>query len=373
MRVLIVMAVPPLLEGGAPGRCAVGLMRGLAEHGVDAHAVAAAQYHSGPLPPGLDVELVRLERPESAPQPHRSPRLRRPLDNVATHLLAQRVRELAPDFDLVHLDQAETGACAVDGSMPSLLHIHYRIRLDRPLGPPWRRSFHWHLARARAEAEVVRRQRYLLASSPVVAASLRAANPGKEVAEAPLCLDADYYPAASLDGPPTAGLIGSGTWQPTAAAMSRFASRVWPQVLRIAPDARSLIAGRNTASLPNPAAPGLEYVGEVPSAAEFLRSLSVLLFPLTRGSGMKVKVLEALASGVPVVTTPAGAEGVDAGDGIVVAESDEQLARAAASILLDDAERRERGAAARNAFLARYASGPATLPIVRFYERMLAG
>src|SRR5205085_3334873 len=113
-----------------------------------------------------------------------------------------------------------------------------------------------------------------------------------------------------------------------------------------------------------------EVLGEVASAPSFMRRLSVLLYPVERGSGMKVKVLEAIACGVPVVTTAAGAEGIEAGEGVVVTEGDEDLAQAAVSILTDEGERRERGAAAREAFLQRYAPGPATAPLLDLYRRM---
>jgi glycosyltransferase involved in cell wall biosynthesis len=116
----------------------------------------------------------------------------------------------------------------------------------------------------------------------------------------------------------------------------------------------------------------VDVVGDVPSAAEWLRGLSLLLFPIERGSGMKVKVLESMATGLPVVTTQRGTEGIDAGAGIVVAEDDAALAAAAAAILRDGAERRERGAAARAAFLARYAPEPATAPLLELYRRIAA-
>ena len=87
---------------------------------------------------------------------------------------------------------------------------------------------------------------------------------------------------------------------------------------------------------------GVEIVGEVPSAAEFLRGLSLLLYPVRRGSGMKVKVLESLAAGVPVVTTRFGAEGIEPGAGVIVAEDDEALV-AAAVALLEDAGTEARG------------------------------
>ena len=114
----------------------------------------------------------------------------------------------------------------------------------------------------------------------------------------------------------------------------------------------------------------MEVLGEVPSAVAFLRGLSVLLYPIMRGSGVKVKTLESVACGLPVVTTPQGAEGVDVGDGIVVETDVSELAAAAAAILNDVQERRERGSAARAAFLRRYTPQPATEPLVDLYRTL---
>ena len=51
MRVLVVLAQPPLPEGGAPARCAVGLLRGLQGHGLDVKALAARQLGAAPAIP----------------------------------------------------------------------------------------------------------------------------------------------------------------------------------------------------------------------------------------------------------------------------------------------------------------------------------
>ena len=85
---------------------------------------------------------------------------------------------------------------------------------------------------------------------------------------------------------------------------------------------------------------------------------------------MKVKTLEAMASGVPVVTTAAGAEGIAPSDGVVVHERPEQLAAAAVELLTDEQARRQRGAAARADFMRRYSPRPATEPLVELYRRM---
>src|SRR5207237_3438487 len=120
-------------------------------------------------------------------------------------------------------------------------------------------------------------------------------------------------------------------------------------------------------------APGVEVAGPVACAAAWFQEISLLLYPLARGSGMKVKVLESLASGVPIVTPPAGAEGIGAGRGVVVETEDEALAEAAARILADEAERRERGAAARAIFEELYSPAPATAPLVDLYRRIAGG
>ena len=155
----------------------------------------------------------------------------------------------------------------------------------------------------------------------------------------------------SLDGgEPVVGFIGSGGWPMTAAAAHRLVDRVWPLVRRELPNARLRVAGRRMDRLGLRADDGVEIQGEVPSGAAFMRDVSVLLFPPLAGSGTKVKVLEALASGLPVVTNAIGTEGVADNDGVVVEEEDEALARAAVSILRDPEERRQRGAAGLEAF-----------------------
>ena len=85
---------------------------------------------------------------------------------------------------------------------------------------------------------------------------------------------------------------------------------------------------------------------------------------------MKVKVLEAIATGVPVVTTTSGAEGIDL-QAVVVEDDLERMASAAASILRDESERMERGAEARRIFERLYTPGPATAPVAELYERMI--
>jgi glycosyltransferase involved in cell wall biosynthesis len=357
VRALVVLTQPPLPEGGAPGKVALGLLRGLAAHGVEVQAVAAGTAFSGAPPAGVPVEVVPV--PPLSPWRARLGRVTRPRAELAGGELEARVRELAREADVVHLEQPETVWLAQRLAAPTVLHVHYLARLDRSFGAPWQRQFREVLDATRVERRAMG-LRFLLASSPVVADELRS-HSGAEVTLAPLSLDPALYAQAPLDAP-RAGLIGTADWPPTAAAMRALAEDVWPQVRRLAPEAQLVVAGR-----------GADRLGvgvEVPSAADFFQRISVLVFPLRRGSGMKVKVLEAMASGVPVVTTPAGAEGIAESDGVVVRTKTADLASAAAELLRDETARKQRGVAGRADFGRRYAPEPATEPVVELYERM---
>jgi glycosyltransferase involved in cell wall biosynthesis len=99
----------------------------------------------------------------------------------------------------------------------------------------------------------------------------------------------------------------------------------------------------------------VEVVGEVPSVAPVLAAADVVLCPLRIGGGVKVKVLEALAAGKAVVTTPVGAQGlgdVVAANGLVVQESTEALALATADLLRFPRRRRTLERRAREAVSA---------------------
>ncbi len=371
LRALVVLTSPPLPEGNAQGRCAVALLRGLRSHGVDVQAIAARRSHSipGEVPDDLDVEIVPVT---PLPRSLRTQlnRVRRPRGELRGEFAA-RVRELAQTADVVHLDETEAAWCDEGIDVPSVVHVHYLVRRDQDFGAPWTSSFRHVAEHVLAERAAARRHQHLIASSPVVAAGLHELAPSAEITLAPLSVDPRYYEPAPLDGPPVAGLVGAGFWPPTQTAIRELVTNIWPRVLERVPDARLRIAGRATAAIPGVhASRGIELVGEVPSAAEFLHGLSLLLYPLARGSGMKVKVLETLAAGVPVVTTRFGAEGIEPGAGVVVADDDETLVAAAVALLEDPYRRRLAGDAARRLFLERYAPEPATEPLVRLYERM---
>jgi len=110
VKALVVLTQPPLPEGGAPGRTAIGLLRGLVGHGVEVQAIAARRVFSvpGDVPADLPVEVVDVEPPRALQA--RLQRITRPLGEL-TGAFSERVRAAAADADLVHLEETETVWC----------------------------------------------------------------------------------------------------------------------------------------------------------------------------------------------------------------------------------------------------------------------
>jgi glycosyltransferase involved in cell wall biosynthesis len=159
--------------------------------------------------------------------------------------------------------------------------------------------------------------------------------------------------------PDGATLLFTGTmdFRPNVDAVVWFVRQVWPRIRAARPDARFAIAGR----APKPevlalAGDGVEVTGEVPDVAPLFRNATIYVAPLRIGGGVRLKLLEAFAYGVPVVSTSLGAEGIDAVDGRDIAIADRPGAMADRVLaLLGDAPRRAGlAAAARQLVEARY-------------------
>lgn len=375
LRVLVVLPHPPLPEGNAAARCAIGLVRGLLLHGVEVQ-VLAANLGSAPLdtiPADLPVEVVPIDVPSNWQA--RRDRLLRPNGLLRQGRFADRLRELAESSDLVHFVEAQAAVAMGLVDRPSLAQIHFLTRRDRKLGWPWQRDTRTTIELLRAERSVCKRARWLLANSQEVASDLAQLAPHAHVTAAPLALDPSFYtPRASVEHP-VAGLIGMARWPPTKHAVERLIGDVWPLVLEERPQARLMLAGKGMeqdAFSHLPEHSGVQWYGEVPSATRFLRELGVLLYPLTDGSGVKVKVLEALALGIPVVSTPDGAEGLGDRGGVTVETEDRALAMAAVRLLSDGAARSAAADAAYKTFAVHHTPQPAAQPVVDLYERILA-
>lgn len=148
-------------------------------------------------------------------------------------------------------------------------------------------------------------------------------------------------PAPPPDRLPTVLLVGTYHYAPNVDAAVFAATQVLPALRRRVPQARLRIVGRGSERLPAAVstALGVDVVGAVEDVTPELQRANVALVPIRYGGGTRVKVLEAWAHGVPVVSTPLGAEGLDARDGehLLLGNDAEDLAEACARLLSDPA------------------------------------
>ncbi|MGI9072646.1 MAG: glycosyltransferase [Bryobacteraceae bacterium] len=140
---------------------------------------------------------------------------------------------------------------------------------------------------------------------------------------------------------------GSMDWLPNVDAAQFFVAEVLPLIRKERPDCRLIIAGRRPTSAVEELAQrdsGIVVTGTVPDVRPYLWGSSVSIVPLRIGGGTRLKIFEAMAAKVPVVSTSIGAEGLPLKDGkdIAIADSSELFARCCLDLLADADLRRHR-------------------------------
>ncbi len=191
----------------------------------------------------------------------------------------------------------------------------------------------------------------VLAVSDADARVLQSLAPPARIAVVPNGVDVDRYVPARAPAPGV-DVVFTGTmdFRPNVDAVRWFVAAVWPLVRAQAPSARFVIAGRNpTPAVRALAAPGVLVTGEVPDDLPVLQGASVFVVPMRFGGGSRLKLLQALSCGLPVVATTAGAEGVpvEKDHHLLVADTALDFAAAVVRLLRDRTNAQRLGAAGR--------------------------
>ncbi len=362
LRIILLMVEPPLPFGNAMGRWLYVLLKGLVERG---HSVAAfatcskteeieqarklfpspaydLRCYAHPVRSGLKAKWETLRQPYSYMF---SPQLRRDL-----------AIEMQRGFDILHLEQLWSGWLAPAHCQRALLNVSFLPTLD--LAEDHFHSGSWTARQLalRGERKLLRRFPRVCTLTPRLTEQVRNFNPRASIQTVPLGMDLALYKFEAPvrgKGPAMVTLIGSFDWLPTMAAGIRILTRLWPAIQSACPEARLQLVGRNARTVLQHIAceklSGVDIAENVPDILPYFRNSDVLLYPADHASGMKVKVMESFALGVPVVTTSFGAEGLPAKDGVHagIAEDDAGLIARTISLLRDPAVREKQCAAAR--------------------------
>lgn len=173
-------------------------------------------------------------------------------------------------------------------------------------------------------------------------------------------VDAEFFsPGEQPYDADTVSFIGRMDYYPNQECMARFCADVWPLLRAQRPAMKLLIIGAD----PSPQMrqlgelPGVTVTGSVPDVRPYVRQSAVMVAPLAIARGTQNKILEAMAMGVPVVTSSCAAGGVDAEDGahLLVADTPQEIVAAILRVAGDAQERERLARAGRERMLSHHA------------------
>lgn len=195
----------------------------------------------------------------------------------------------------------------------------------------------------------------------------------KPVVSIPFGVDSGEVPSVEVE-PDSLFHIGAMDWLPNQESIRWLLEEVWPVVHREVPQAKLYLAGRKMPSQwMNATIEGVSVIGEVPDAMYFIGSKKINVVPLLSGSGIRVKIIEAMSIGKTVITTTVGAQGIDYTDGenILIADTPEQFARQIKRCLDDDAFCSRVGEAAAQLVADQYDRKKLAEKLIEFYNKRL--
>jgi glycosyltransferase involved in cell wall biosynthesis len=385
LRIVLVMIEPPLPFGNAAARWFYVLLKGLVERGHEVTAFAACSKPADidkarDLFPKPAYDLRLFTFPKRGGLKAKWETLIQPYSYMFGPDLRQELAaELDRGFDILHLEQLWCGWLGLGHVDRTLINVHHLVGIDlEEFRPRTMRERIEQLLTFGAERRLIRAFRFFRSCSPRLVEPMKALNPRAEIGVVPVGLDSslyEYIPDEHRSGEPILTLIGSMDWYPGRSAAIRLLDRLWPEIKRRVPEARLRIVGWSARSMLSNYLnlPDVTIEENVPDVRPYFEQTGVFLYAPSRGSGMKIKILEAMAFGVPVVTTSEGVEGLPVEDGVHagVCEDDAGLIERAVA-LLPDRDRQNRQRRQARELIETYCGPAATIDgIESLYQKML--
>lgn len=261
------------------------------------------------------------------------------------------IRQHATDFDLVVLEQAHMfifgrSVSAIPGLVLDAQNLEHRLmrQLSEHL-PRFRSRVRHRLDAAkfaRIEKAIFNRADLVAACSEYDADQISAMSPRSHVLVRPNGVDCQEfaYRAPTDDLPMNVVMTGTLGYFPNLDAARWIHDEIWPLVRAQVPQANFCLIGArcppDIAALDSPA-DGFNVVGFVEDVRPWLSDSRVFLMPLRMGSGTRLKALQAMAAGCPIVSTARGVEGLGADDSLVrVKETAREIADGVVALLCDE-------------------------------------
>jgi len=266
--------------------------------------------------------------------------------------LADKVRQmfLSEDFDIMHVEQSRMALylealprstnCARILAFQNVASSQYArlLHVERKLITKMRALLHSLMMR-RWEPRYAERFDRCIAVSEADRRLLLAANPRLRIDVVPNGVDTQLYQPLSLEETrPALLFIGTMSYAPCVDAAIYFCKQILPRIRSALGQIGLWIVGANpTPGVSALRGDGVHVTGRVDSVIPYYKRSAISIVPLRAGGGTRLKILESMALGRPVVSTSIGCEGLDVvnGEHLLVADSPEQFAEQAVRLLTD--------------------------------------
>ena len=196
-----------------------------------------------------------------------------------------------------------------------------------------------------------------------------------QVITIPFGIDPVQYPVANEQPEfPSLFSIGAMDWIPNMEGIVWFLEKVWPEIHRKYPLLHFYIAGRHMPQwLMEADYPNVDVLGEVEDARAFMYSKSILIVPLFSGSGIRIKIIEGMATGKTIISTTVGAEGINCthGKDILIADTPEDFINCISDCVENKSFSETIGRKAREMILSEYNSDLIISKLTGFYQKIM--
>ncbi len=189
----------------------------------------------------------------------------------------------------------------------------------------------------------------------------------------PFGIDVAQYSPVESKNNNTLFYIGALDWLPNLQGLDWFLKNVWSKVHAKFPDVQFHVAGRNMPeSFRSSNYPGVLFHGEVENAKAFMETYDIMVVPLFAGSGVRIKIIEGMAMGKPIITTGVGIEGIECnlGQDTLVADSPEQFTESIFNLLSDVELKQRLGKNARRFIEQSNDSSKISGRLIEFYKEI---
>ena len=349
-KIILVLLEPPSPFGGAAGRWYYVLCNELIKRNYELHIFAACSSLK-------DLEDSRKLFPDYLLKLYFFPQKKFIISKIQTlispysymfdkSMLNDIETEIQNGYDIIHLEQMWSGWTMLKNSIDtskSLLNIHYLTNIDLEFSPEikLKNKFTTWLMK-KTEKKISSRFQNVRSITPRLKIQLEKWNPTSNNYFSPFGIDSKLYQYIDIskrNQGKTISLIASMNWYPGYSAAINLIENLWPKIKEKNPDAKLQIVGwgarKALATYLN--LNDVKILENVPSTKEYFENSSLILYAPKRGSGIKVKILEAMLFGIPVVTTEEGMEGIEFENGIhaLVGSNDQELIHLADKLLND--------------------------------------